>query len=449
MFSKKAIWSVVLLITLASLTLSIPDTALAAEPHIVFAASRARIQRGECSRLEWEVKGGFVVLLNDQQVPRQGHLEVCPQQTKVFRLDVDLGDRMETRELAIVVEGAAPAPQPPAPKGPAGPSQPATIDFRADRTQLNAGECTTLRWDVENVREVYLDGQGVVGHSAQKVCPKASRTYELHVVLFGGTTERKVTIQVNGSAGTPKPSPKPGGKASADLAVTDLYPDKLPQGRVWVRVTNNGPAALTKARIELKCNAYGKPLKGGKPWSHVESPWVRTVSLKPGQTVKLKTNIALNTNKYLYDVTCAVSPPSKGATFSDPNWSNNNYSESIAAKPQSPPKKAVPFQAKVRVTDLFATKLRGGKLMARITNDGPGTLKSTRVRLVCQGAGWQGANPVGITGGGPRLLTLSPGQTEIVDTGIVINIDQYDYYEMACSVEAAFAPSNSYSERIP
>ena len=79
MFSKKAIWSVVLLITLASLTLSIPDTALAAEPHIVFAASRARIQRGECSRLEWEVKGGFVVLLNDQQVPRQGHLEVQPR----------------------------------------------------------------------------------------------------------------------------------------------------------------------------------------------------------------------------------------------------------------------------------------------------------------------------------------------------------------------------------
>jgi len=408
--------------------------------------SRARIQRGECALLEWRVEGGFVVELNGQQVPRAGHRQVCPQQTRVFGLAVDFGDRMETREVAIVVEGAAPAPQPQPPAAPQspGPQQPATIDFRADRTQLNPGECTALHWDVEHVKEVYLDGQGVVGHSARKVCPKASHTYVLHVVLLEGTAERQVTIHVQGGAA---PNPQPGGKANADLAVTDLYPGKLPTGRVWVRVTNNGPAALIKTRIELKCNAYGKPLKGGKPWSHVESPWVRTVSLKPGQTAKLQTNIALDTNKYMYDVTCAVSPPTTGATFNDPNWSNNNYSESIASKAQ--PKPSAPFRAEVRVTDLFAQKLRGGKLMARITNRGPGTLKNAQVRLVCQGAGWQGGKAVAVKGGGVRVLSLSPGQTGVYNTGITINIDQYDYYEMTCSVEAGFAPSNSYSERIP
>jgi len=59
MFNRKSIWSAVLFITLASLALSIPGAALAAEPHIVFVASRSRIQRGECALLEWQVEGGL------------------------------------------------------------------------------------------------------------------------------------------------------------------------------------------------------------------------------------------------------------------------------------------------------------------------------------------------------------------------------------------------------
>ena len=32
--------------------------------------------------------------------------------------------------------------------------------FRADRTTINAGQCTHLRWDVDNIQAIYLDDQG-------------------------------------------------------------------------------------------------------------------------------------------------------------------------------------------------------------------------------------------------------------------------------------------------
>ncbi|HFD39798.1 MAG TPA: hypothetical protein ENJ31_08165, partial [Anaerolineae bacterium] len=54
------------------------------------------------------------------------------------------------------------SPPPPTPTPTTPPSAPApVVSFRADATTLSAGSCTRLRWDVENVREVYLDGQGV------------------------------------------------------------------------------------------------------------------------------------------------------------------------------------------------------------------------------------------------------------------------------------------------
>jgi hypothetical protein len=83
-----------------------------------------------------------------------------------------------------------------------------SIDFRADRTTLNVGQCTTLRWDVEHVREVYLDGEGVAGHASRQVCPSDTRTYVLHVVLSdGAATEREVTIIVTDNTGSPPAAP--------------------------------------------------------------------------------------------------------------------------------------------------------------------------------------------------------------------------------------------------
>jgi hypothetical protein len=458
MKSKKSVWMSVLIVAVVSLSVMVPPAALAEGPlHIMFSADRARIHPGECALLEWHVEGGFVVELNGQQVQHIGHKQVCPQQTKVFRLGVDAGDRVEVREVAIIVEGSgqppqSPPPQQPAPSKPApkpGPKPSVMINFRADRTNLKAGECTILRWDVEHANEVYLDGKGVVGHSSKKVCPKVAHTFVLHVTHNGGPTEKKVTIHLNGG-GAPKP-PQPG-KPSTDLAVTDLYADKKPKGAVWVRVTNRGPATLTNAKIEMKCNSYGNPLGGQKPWQHTESPWLKTVSLKPGQTATFKTKMTVDTSKYQYSVTCAVSPPSKGAKFSESNWSNNNYTESIASNTKTKVLPGSSPRADLAVTDLFPTKMRGGKLFARITNRGPATLKNFKVQLSCQGAGWKGGSATNIQNGKTVTLNLSHGQTAKFDTGITINIDQFNYYEMTCRVKGALNDpnpnNNAYSELI-
>ncbi len=55
----------------------------------------------------------------------------------------------------------------------------------------------TLYWDVENIREIYFMGEGVVGHSSRQVCPTSTTTYYIDVKLLdGSTTRREVVVTV-------------------------------------------------------------------------------------------------------------------------------------------------------------------------------------------------------------------------------------------------------------
>ncbi|HRW06310.1 MAG TPA: transporter substrate-binding domain-containing protein, partial [Caldilineaceae bacterium] len=86
------------------------------------------------------------------------------------------------------------------------PSSPINPNLRADSAYIAANQCTTLRWDVDNIRAVYLiDGgnqQGVGGHDARNVCPGATSTYTLRVVSNDGATyDFPITINVSGNAG--------------------------------------------------------------------------------------------------------------------------------------------------------------------------------------------------------------------------------------------------------
>ena len=66
---------------------------------------------------------------------------------------------------------------------PAQPTQPAeSISFYADRYSITQGECVTIHWDLEGIKEVYFEGNGTTGHNSTVVCPSATTTYTLHVV---------------------------------------------------------------------------------------------------------------------------------------------------------------------------------------------------------------------------------------------------------------------------
>ena len=91
----------------------------------------------------------------------------------------------------------------------------AQINFWADRTQINQGECATLFWDVHNVRAVWVYPQGSdfnafprTGQGNERVCPTATTTYEMRVQLTDGSTQfRQVTINVTQPIAPPQPPP--------------------------------------------------------------------------------------------------------------------------------------------------------------------------------------------------------------------------------------------------
>jgi hypothetical protein len=73
-----------------------------------------------------------------------------------------------------------------------------------DNNSINYGECTTIRWDVENISGVYFQGVGVTGHESREVCPIKTETYTLQVEHAGGTEYRQITVDV---IATPTPTP--------------------------------------------------------------------------------------------------------------------------------------------------------------------------------------------------------------------------------------------------
>jgi ABC-type amino acid transport substrate-binding protein len=95
-------------------------------------------------------------------------------------------------------------PGPPTPPPPPTPQPGAEINFWVDSNYIQAGQCTTIHWDVKNVREVYFydqgeswEGHGVSGKEDRTACPSQSMSYYLRVVKNDGSVEtREVRIEV-------------------------------------------------------------------------------------------------------------------------------------------------------------------------------------------------------------------------------------------------------------
>jgi len=115
---------------------------------------------------------------------------------------------IEVAPPVIVVPTAAPTPSPvPAPTNTPTPE----ISFGADSTNINQGECTTLRWSVQNIQAVWVYPLGEqferfprTGQGSEQVCPTVTTTYEMRVLQRDGTVIfRQVTVNVSGAAPDP------------------------------------------------------------------------------------------------------------------------------------------------------------------------------------------------------------------------------------------------------
>ncbi len=163
----------------------VPATPTPVGPYINFVADRTTINLRECVTLSWAVENVREVYYQGQGVTGQGSRQECPPYNMTYTLTVVLqnGERV-SRSIPITVLGGY------------------TISFTADRTNIKLGECVTLSWATEGVREVYYQEQGVVGYGSRQECPSvyppADVSYTLRVVLVNGeSTTRTVTVRVN------------------------------------------------------------------------------------------------------------------------------------------------------------------------------------------------------------------------------------------------------------
>lgn len=156
-------------------------------------ADNNHIAAGQCTTIRWDVDNVSAVYFidggNQQGVAGHDARNICPGATTTYTLRVtDRNGANHDFPITINVTGAPDY----------------SINFWADSTNINGGQCTRLRWDVRNVQAVYLDGEGVAGVSDREVCPGSTKTYTLQVIKYdGGQDSRQVTININ----NPPPPP--------------------------------------------------------------------------------------------------------------------------------------------------------------------------------------------------------------------------------------------------
>ena len=100
-----------------------------------------------------------------------------------------------TNADALAVISVAPAPTRAATPNQTVPTAMASTSvLRADKDKLTPGECTTLRWDIDNFKDLFLnlgsEEVPVSGHEARPICLDSTVTYVLRAVNANGTTQR-------------------------------------------------------------------------------------------------------------------------------------------------------------------------------------------------------------------------------------------------------------------
>jgi hypothetical protein len=217
-----------------------------------------------------------------ESVPDIVHLvvgEVTPTHTSVPEATSMVEPTsVATPTLAVTETLTATATIPPATRPPTPTATPthtpppleALIEFGASAAEIDAGDCATLLWHVENVQAVFLDGKGVAGVGSKEVCPCEDTTYVLSITLLDGAeTERSFTLRVEGDCVTPTPTPEPDTTSppvppiisptdGAALACEQVTLD-------WNAVSD--PSGIAEYRVQVQQNAGGWDDVSDSPWS--------------------------------------------------------------------------------------------------------------------------------------------------------------------------------------
>lgn len=166
----------------------------------------------------------------------------------------------------------------------------AGIAFYADQTNLVAGQCTTMHWQVTNASRVLLDNERVLASNSRKVCPLQTITHSLIVVtLDNQTVQRSITITV--VLPSPTPTSVPPTFTATPLPTATFTPTPVGcQGMPVISLFSANPTAIppngsTTLSWGLVSNASSVEIDNGI--GGVPTPGSVKVSLKQTTTFTL------------------------------------------------------------------------------------------------------------------------------------------------------------------
>lgn len=193
------------------------------------------IYQGECTNLYWDVSlPNAKVWIDGREVAVRDQAQVCPPETTTYTLIAENRDAKIGMRTRIDVIAPPPAP---------------VVDFQTDKGTLTLGECTILRWNAQNVDEVYINYAQVDKQGTHKICPKESVAYVLDIISPYGPAEYFLPIEVVQSQATSPEIPNlkcpvnPGGDGGKSgrvlILLQGLGTKSKDQAQVWSQIVSN------------------------------------------------------------------------------------------------------------------------------------------------------------------------------------------------------------------
>jgi hypothetical protein len=117
-----------------------------------------------------------------------------------------------------------------------------------------------------------------------------------------------------------------GNVPKADLAVTDIFPENMPRGKVFFHITNNGPDTLNNTPVNVSCykweHVFPTNWQGGRVIEETKA-FQLIIHPMPGETHTFYTQFDIDTDLAEYEFTCHVN------FLNDPKSGNNEYTEAV------------------------------------------------------------------------------------------------------------------------
>jgi len=409
------------------------------EVWIEFEVDRNEMHPGECTLLWWHVEGGFGVLMNGEPVEPGGEREICLEESAIFTLEVDLGDTAEVRDIEIVVGEFVEEEHPP---GDDPPDEEVQIEFFADRTDLQPGECTMLFWNVEGGGfGTFLNWEPVERAGEQEVCLDETMGFVLGVDMGEEMEAREIEIVVGGIPSDGSPLESTTGEEGSSGETTTGTSSGTTGGTTSAGCPGQPVISSFTANPNTIITGEASKLEWGPVTNGNTSELVGLVEITPGiGGVGSPGSVWVNptvTTTYTIKGTGCGGTSTKQVTVTV-SGSGGTSSGSLSAD--------------IEPTDIYPGNQPHGQFHLRITNHGPGTIVNQKITVDCF-TQTTDKNTLKSGPGTTALYTITqsmkPGETHSHPTNITLDFNTYSYI-VECTLKPDFTDpkpgNNTYGE---